>query len=181
MDDATFSGIAGEWMPTGANQLKMMLSSGSGICRLVDVPATTYETGFVSPKIGSFKQALESGNWGGTDWTTCLAESQPTGTPIYEVTRFDADMPAINGFGLPQELIDAIYADKDLPSPAKFNKSIIIADYVKQYLPVEYTDKIYFPSRRQPGGGVLMFNPKVTPTTVIYTGQLPPPDGVIDW
>lgn len=181
MDDATFSGIAGDWMPTGATQLKTILPSGSGICRSVDVPPQSYETGFVGTGVGSFKQALESGIWGGTDWATCLDERPPTGIPIYEVTRFDADMPAINGFNLPQELIDAIYADKDLPGPEKFNKSLIIADYAKRFLPAEYTDKVYFPSRRHPGGGVLMFNPKTTPTTAIYTGQLPPPSGVIDW
>jgi hypothetical protein len=181
MDNNSFSDMLNPWMATGSKQLVTYIPSGSGVYRLVDVPPEQYQTGFTSTAVGSFKNLCESGNWGGSDINTCFAEAGPTGIPIYEVTQFTQDTPVLTAFNLPEVAQRAIYEDRFLPSPEKFDKSLIVLALASTFLPVGSYSGVFFPSRRNPVGGVLVYNPNTLPfANIIYTGQNPPPAGLFD-
>ena len=115
MNDTTFCHLLEPWMATGANKLIVTITEGSVVFRVIDVPASQYRTGYVSVTPGSFKRLGISGNWYGESVRTCFAEVTPTGTPVYEVTRFNQNTPFLSAFNLPPEIRQAIYDDRDLP------------------------------------------------------------------
>lgn len=182
MDNESFSYKLDQWMSTGHHQLITYIPEGSGVFRLIGVAPDVYQTGFASVAVGSFKEACVSGNWAGTSLQTSFAEAHPTGTPIYEVTRFTQSTPVLNAFNLPFEFQEAIYSDKDLADSEKYTKSHIVLQIAEKYLAPGTHSGVYSPSRRDPDGGVLVYNPKTLPSVEIaYTGTTPPPPEVITW
>lgn len=173
MDDQTFTNILDPWMKTGAHQLLDSLPSGSGMCRLVDVPVARYQTGHVSCNEGSFKPSGDAGNWNGTDFPTAFSESKPTGAPIYEVTKLLQDTPVLNMYNLPVELRAAIHADRDLVS-GRFSKSHIVMEVAAKYLAPTAYSGVFWPSRRG-DGGVILYDPRKLPVEFCYTGTCLPP------
>ena len=173
MDNHIFRTDLAGWMQTGAGQLLNTFPAGSGIFRIIDIPESKYQTGFVSTSAGSFKKLGESGNWYGDAMHVPFAEVRPTGMPIYEVTRFRTDIPVLDVHALPVNFQNAIYEDRDLPADS-FKKSEIVLDLAKDYLPAGSYSGVYFPSRRT-DGGVLTYNPKTIPVEFCYFGIKPPP------
>lgn len=170
MDNQTFAALLDSWMRTGAHQLIYSLPLGSGMCRLVDVPESEYATGYVSCGEGSCKPSGINANWYGTDFPTAFAESKPTGTPIYEVTKFLQDTPVLNLYNLPIELRAAIHDDRDL-TLGRFSKSQIVMGVAAKYLLPEAYSGAFWPSRRG-GGGVILYDPKKVPVEFCCTGIL---------
>jgi hypothetical protein len=168
MDDHTFTAQLDSWMSTGAFQLIHVLPSSSGMCRLIDLYESEYKTGFTSFGEGSFKPSGIGSNWYGTDFLTAFAENKPTGSPIYEVTRFLQDVPVLNMYNLPVELRAAIHEDRDLIS-GRFSKSHIVMEVAAKYLPPPSFSGVFWPSRRGPGG-VILYDPSMLPVEFYYTG-----------
>jgi hypothetical protein len=161
-------------MATGARQLLITVPSGSGVFRVIDIPGAQYQTGYVSTSPGSFKGLGESGNWYGSPIKTCFAEVEPTGTPVYEATRFRQNTPFLSAFNLPNEIQQALYDDRDLPA-GSYSKSHIVLELAQQYLPSGSYSGVFFPSRRDPDGGVLTYDPHKVSVEFTYTGIKPPP------
>ena len=173
MTNTDFRASLEPWMATGAKQLIATLPSGSGIFRVIDIPAAQYQTGYVSSSAGSFKALGESGNWYGTNIKTCFAEVNPAGNPVYEVTKFREDVPFLDMFILPRKIVQAIYEDRHLPIDS-YSKSQIVIELANNYLPTGCYSGVYFPSRRE-DGGVLTYDPHRIPVEFTYTGIRPPP------
>jgi hypothetical protein len=100
------------------------------------------------------------------------AEKHPTGDSVYEVSRLLQDTPVANMYGLPQELQDAIFVDRDLPT-GNFDKSHIVLSGLSQFLPQNCYSGIYFPTRRGDGGCIVL-NRQQVPIQTCYTGNQPP-------
>lgn len=179
MNNEIFRSEFRNWVVTGHVQLLDTIPSGSGVFRTIDIPAEQYQTGYVSTDAGSFKKLLESGNWHASDFPLARIEGKITGHCIYEARQFNQAVPVVNAFRLPDEFLHAIYADRDLPSGALFAKSHIIMDELSQFIPRTTYSGVYFPTRRTSSGGIIVFNPQHIPTTLIYSGETPPPFDLI--
>ncbi|MFN3243845.1 MAG: hypothetical protein ACE37K_20220 [Planctomycetota bacterium] len=179
MKDDDFRARLQEWLPSNHTKLLGELPAHSGLYRIVDVAADTYRTGYVSTNPGSYKTGAESGNWYGTDFLVAEAEVRPTVLPVFEVSCLLQGTPVLDMHGLPQDLADALYEDRDLPS-GSYTKSQIVREEVSELVSPDSYSGIYFPSRRCEGG-VILYNPAQVPSKVIYTGKEPPPPDEINW
>lgn len=159
-------------MATGASSLNYLLPSGNGIFRIIPVEPSQYSTAYVSTNPGSYKQSGFSGNWYGSELSVAEAEKNPTGKCIYEVSRLLQDTPVANMYALPQNLQEAIYADRELLA-GQFDKSHIVLSGLSMYLPNSSYSGIYFPTRRGDGGCILI-NRAIVPIRTCYTGERPP-------
>lgn len=174
MNNQEFRQSFEQWAATGCSQLLDTIPKGSGICRTVGITPEKYNVGFVSVGGGSYKKEGISGNWYTSDQQFELAktEARISGQCIYERSTFNQDSPFLNCHYLPDELNQAIYDDRDLPSGC-FDKSYIIEEVASNYLDSNCYSGVYFPTRRG-DGGILVFNPNQVSITPTYTGDAPP-------
>ena len=142
------------------------------MCRAVTGDAQKYWTGFVSTGGGSFKLPGDSGNWYGDTFKVAVAETRPSGTPIYEWSKLRQETPVWNMSKLPEPFLTAIYNDRDLQTGQYF-KSQFVVECLQTLGTMDNASGIYFPSRRT-DGGVVILNPQVVSIEIVYTGQLPP-------
>jgi hypothetical protein len=161
-----------DWLKASGNVLFDTLPSGSGICRMVPIEPEQYWTGHVSAGQGSFKGLGDYGNWYGTSFDVCLAEVKPTGVPIYEYSKLCGDTPIWNMYRLPEPFLISIYNDRTLPS-GQFCKSQFVVECLQDLNLSNNASGIYFPSRQEPGG-VVVLNPHAVCIEILYTGQTPP-------
>lgn len=131
-----------------------------------------YLTGYVSTGPGSFKLPGHDGNWYGTSFGVSFAEGKPTGVPIYEYSQLCNDIPIWNMNKLPEPFLTAIHNDRDLVT-GQFCKSQFAIECLQDIDLLDNACGIYFPSRRAPGG-VVVLNPQASSVEIIYTGQCPP-------
>ena len=177
MTDVEFRLALEQWASTGCAQLLGTIPGGSGICRVVDVPASKYSVAYVSPTEGSFKEGGERGNWYATHFQLARVEARITGSCIYEYSKMNQTTPVLDCHRLPALIVSAIYADKDLPI-GLYAKSHVVIDVVRGLLPQDSWSGVYFPSRREPGG-IVMFDRNRVAATTVYTGDHPPrPDEI---
>ena len=172
MTNQEFEAQFDQWASTGCTQLLSNIPSGSGICRTLDVEPKKYSVAYVSTNPGSFKKSNESGNWYAPYFDLAKIEGRITDDCIYEYSRVGQDTPVIDGHKMPQVFIDAIYQDRELPT-GLYDKSQIVIDIIRKYLPQTQWSGAYFPSRRG-DGGIFMTDRNQVPMDTIYTGSRPP-------
>jgi hypothetical protein len=160
------------WLMASGTSLIDFLPAGTGLYREVAAEADKYWTGYVSTAGGSFKQPGRSGNWYGTSFAVTDAEVQPTGFPIYELSRLNQGTPVWNMHRLPQPFLSAIAADGNLQS-GQFTKSQFVVECLQTLDGWTGVSGVYFPSRRA-DGGVVILNPQVVSIEIVYTGRMPP-------
>ena len=178
MQNNEFQSGVFQWLSTGAAALIQTLPSGSGICRLVNVPADKSSIAYVSTKPGSFKMSGDKGNWYTQNFKIAASEVHQSGECVYEVSRLSQDTPVANMHRLPQPFLDAIYEDRDLPL-VSYDKSHIVLSGLGQFLSTNAVSGAYFPSRRE-DGGCLVINPSGVSIDILYTGVQPPPNALLD-
>jgi hypothetical protein len=177
MNDLEFRTALEQWAVTGCAQLLGTIPDGSGICRVVDMPASRYSVAYVSAAEGSFKEGGERGNWYATHFQLARTEAKITGSCIYEYSKMNQATPVLDCHRLPAPIVNAIYDDKDLPV-GLYEKSHIVIDVVRGLLPKGSWSGVYFPSRREPGG-ILLFDRNQVAVTTVYTGdQVPKPEEI---
>ncbi len=160
---------ASGWLKASGNSLVDYIPSGSGLCRVVPVEPAQYWTGYVSTAGGSFKPQAESGNWYGTSPDVSVAEKHPAGPTVYEYSRLNQDTPIWNMNKLPEEILAAIYEDRELTT-GQFLKSQFVVECLQSLGMAGNASGIYFPSRRAEGG-VVILNPQLVNLQIISTGQ----------
>jgi hypothetical protein len=175
-----FSGILDQFLQKKAKKLIDYLPAQTGIFRIVYIGEPLYKMSFVSLGGGGYKSAEEAGNWYGSDWDTCYAETRSSGECVYEVLMLNFSVPVINAYKLPESLQQSIYEDRDLPEGSHI-KSQLVTTLARNYIDTCLSAGVYFPSRRKPGGGALVYDPTKVSTKVMYTGIQPPPLGSLGW
>lgn len=160
------------WLKSNSDSLLDTLPQGSGICRVVPVKPEAYWTGYVSTGQGSFKRGGDEGNWYGTSFDVSLAEVNTKETPLYEYSRLRQDTPVLNMHRLPEPFLTEIYNDRNLQS-GQFFKSQFVVECLQVLGQSDNASGVYFPSRRAPGG-VVVLNPQTVSIEIVSTGHSQP-------
>jgi hypothetical protein len=162
------------WFTTSGSHVGGMVPSGTLCFRTANLtPSGIYGTGYVSISAGSFKRSGESANWYGDSPKTRDAEAPASGNSFYEVWKLMRDTPVFDAYSLPSEYLSGVAVDGALESPDCYVKSWGCLDLLAITQKNFQYSGVCFPSRRTKGT-VFVFNPKMVPMELLYTGKYPP-------
>ncbi|MDQ6631837.1 MAG: hypothetical protein M3Y82_08765, partial [Verrucomicrobiota bacterium] len=88
---------------------------------------------------------------------------------VYEYSRLNQDTPICNMNKLPEEILAAIYEDRELIT-GQFLKSQFVVECLQSLGMLGNASGSYFSSRRTEGG-VVILNPQLVSLQIIFTGQ----------
>jgi hypothetical protein len=79
VQETSYSGVLEQWLKDNGDKLIDYLPAETGIYRIATVNESLYRSSFVSLAGGGYKPPGEAGNWYGSNWDTCFAETRPSG------------------------------------------------------------------------------------------------------